>query len=195
MSTLDRAIEIATEAHAGVNDKIGKPYIDHPLRVMASVDSEPEKIAAALHDVVEDTDWTIEQLREEGFSEEVLTAVACLTKPESKDPDAYMSYLVGIRHNPIALKVKLADIGDNTSPARTKDLDSELRAKLAAKYEGALKILNREEIPLVFKCAKCGAEAGRLTAVPDEERIVVEGIICSYSTQSGWEGYRQHGRF
>ncbi|MDP7025242.1 MAG: HD domain-containing protein [Kiritimatiellia bacterium] len=189
MSTLDKAIKIATEAHAGDEDKIGVPYIEHPMRVMAKVDSEDEKTAAVLHDVVEDTDWTIEKLREEGFSETVLEAVACLTKPKDKDEYAYAGYLRKIRENPIALKVKLADISDNTDPERTRKLKPEDREKLAAKYEKALKMLTREEIPLIFKCAKCGAEAGRITAIPDEKRLVVEGIICDFSTQPDSERF------
>ena len=72
MSTLQRAIEIATEAHKGQFDKSGKDYIEHPLRVMEMGRSEQEKIVGVLHDVVEDTDWTFEMLAAEGFSEEII---------------------------------------------------------------------------------------------------------------------------
>ena len=74
MSTLERAIQIATEAHKGQLDKSGKDYIGHPLRVMEMGRSEQEKIVGVLHDVVEDTDWTFERLAAEGFSEEIIAA-------------------------------------------------------------------------------------------------------------------------
>ena len=80
MSNLQRAIEIATEAHKGQFDKSGKAYIGHPLRVMEMGKSEEEKIVGVLHDVIEDTDWTFEALAAEGFSEEVITALRCVTK-------------------------------------------------------------------------------------------------------------------
>lgn len=73
MSLLERAIEIAVTAHKGQVDKANKPYILHPLRLMFKMQSENEMIAAVLHDVVEDTDWTIEKLEDEGFSEEVIS--------------------------------------------------------------------------------------------------------------------------
>ena len=73
MTTLERAIAIATKAHAGQIDKAGEPYILHALRVMLAVETPEERTAAVLHDVVEDTDWTIEGLREEGFSDRVTT--------------------------------------------------------------------------------------------------------------------------
>lgn len=71
MGTLEDAIQIAAEAHKGQPDKAGAPYILHPLRMMMRMKSESEMITAILHDVVEDTDWTIEKLRKKGFSEEV----------------------------------------------------------------------------------------------------------------------------
>src|SRR6266699_1181216 len=83
MSHLERAIAIAVEAHRGQKDKNGAAYILHPLRVVARVNSEVEKIAAILHDVVEDTDWTLDRLRNEGFSAEVIQAIDCVTKREA----------------------------------------------------------------------------------------------------------------
>lgn len=80
MSTLERAIEIATEAHRGQFDKAGNDYIGHPLRVMAAGKTTEEKIVGVLHDVVEDTDWTFERLAAEGFSVEVIEALRCVTK-------------------------------------------------------------------------------------------------------------------
>lgn len=76
---LARAISIAHQAHAGQNDRYGAPYILHPLRVMARVQSTSEKIVAVLHDVVEDTDWTFDQLAAEGFSPEIIQALDSVT--------------------------------------------------------------------------------------------------------------------
>lgn len=73
MSTLSRAIQIATQAHEGQLDKSGKAYIGHPLRVMEMVTSENEKIVGVLHDLIEDTDWTFEMLEAEGFSAPTLS--------------------------------------------------------------------------------------------------------------------------
>lgn len=75
MSTLERAIEIATGAHRGQRDKAGHDYIGHPLRVMAAGKTPEEKIAGVLHDVVEDSDWTLEQLAAEGFAPEIIEAL------------------------------------------------------------------------------------------------------------------------
>jgi GTP diphosphokinase / guanosine-3',5'-bis(diphosphate) 3'-diphosphatase len=80
MSTLDRAIQIAVTAHAGQIDKGGEPYILHPLRVMLRMRNEEERIAAVLHDVVEDSDSTFESLIAEGFSPNVICALEALTK-------------------------------------------------------------------------------------------------------------------
>ena len=109
-SLLARAIEIAAAAHATQVDKGGAPYILHPLRMMLKQTTEAAKIAAVLHDVVEDTPWTLEKLRAEGFPDEVLDAVACLTKREGED---YADFITRAGTNPIARAVKLADLEDN----------------------------------------------------------------------------------
>ncbi len=115
MATIERAIEIAARAHAGQTDKDGQPYVFHPLRAMAAVEGADAKVAAVLHDVVEDTSVTLEDLRREGFSEPVLSAVDCLT--HRKD-ESYADYVVRCKANAVALPVKLADLKDNTRPER-----------------------------------------------------------------------------
>lgn len=110
MSTLDKAIHIAAQAHAGQKDQNGKPYILHPIRLMLNVDSDEEKVVAILHDVVEYSEWTLDGLREEGFSDEIITAVDCITR---RDNEPYMNYIERLRSNRIARKVKLADLEDN----------------------------------------------------------------------------------
>ena len=111
MSTLERAIEIATEAHRGQVDKCGCDYIGHPLRVMAAGKSLEEKIAGVLHDVVEDSDWTFEMLEAEGFSAEIIAALRCLTKLSANEP--YDKFITRIKGNPLAVAVKLNDLTDN----------------------------------------------------------------------------------
>ena len=110
MPTLENAISIAISAHQGQVDKAGKTYILHPLRLMFKMNSENEMIAAVLHDVVEDTNWTFEKLKVEGFGDEVLDALRLLTH-DKKVP--YKIYIEKIKSNRIALKVKLADLEDN----------------------------------------------------------------------------------
>ena len=116
---LDRAIELAKQHHEGQTDKAGKPYIEHPLRVMNQVESEEEKIVAVLHDIVEDTDISLDDLRNEGFSEKVVSAVECLTK---QDGENYDSYIERISFNPLAVKIKLADLEDNRDLTRLPEV-------------------------------------------------------------------------
>lgn len=115
MSTLERAIELAARAHAGQRDKGGHPYILHPLRVMQAVSSQAERIAAVLHDIVEDTAITFDDLLAEGFSVEVVDAVRALTKFDGETREQAARRIV---RNPIARAVKLADIADNMDLSR-----------------------------------------------------------------------------
>lgn len=116
--SLELAIAIALMAHAGQIDKAGAPYILHPLRVMLAQTSEAARIAGVLHDVVEDGDgWTLERLRAEGFSPEVVDAVDHLTKREEERND-YPAFVRRAAANPIARQVKLADLTDNCDLTR-----------------------------------------------------------------------------
>jgi (p)ppGpp synthase/HD superfamily hydrolase len=119
MADLQRAIEIAVLAHKGQFQKNGMPYVAHPLALMQAVSSIEAKIAAVLHDVVEDTDWTLEALRAEGFSVDVLEAIDCLTH---RVADAYADYIERIRENELAREVKLADLQDNMNIRRLPKL-------------------------------------------------------------------------
>lgn len=112
---LKKAIYLAEKAHQGQVDKGGQPYILHPKRVMERCKTEKEKIVAMLHDVIEDTEITAEDLRNEGFSAEVLEAVVCLTKKYGED---YMDYIERVCENKLAAKVKLADLTDNMDISR-----------------------------------------------------------------------------
>ena len=115
MPTLERAIQIAAQAHTGQLDKAGQPYILHPLRVMLRVEGEHERMAAVLHDVVEDSSFTLEQLAAEGFPALVIEAVAALTKLPGETRLAAASRAA---KNPIARKVKLADNAENMDLSR-----------------------------------------------------------------------------
>ena len=110
MATIGRAIEIAVEAHKGQKDKAGMPYVLHPLRLMFKMESNNEKIAALLHDVVEDSDWTLDDLKKEGFNSDVIEAVSLLTRDEKDSYDEFVQKTVS---NPISKNVKIADINDN----------------------------------------------------------------------------------
>lgn len=125
---LEKAILLAVEAHSGQRDKAGDPYILHPLRMMLTLDTPSEKIAAVLHDVVEDTEWTLEGLRREGFSEEVIDAVACLTK---QGDESYEAFVERAAQHPIARRVKLADVEDNMDVRRLDTLTNKDQDRLA----------------------------------------------------------------
>jgi (p)ppGpp synthase/HD superfamily hydrolase len=133
MTTLDRAIAIAAQAHQGQKDKSGVPYILHPIRMMVRMGSEIEMIAAVLHDVVEDSDWTLERLHEEGFSAEVLDVVDHLTHRES---ETYEAFVARAASHPIARKIKLADLEDNMDIRRLNDL-SDKQVQRLRKYHRA----------------------------------------------------------
>ena len=133
VATLEQAIELAVKHHKGQYDKGGKPYILHPLRLMMSVDTDDEKIVAVMHDLVEDTHITIAYLRTAGFSEKVLSALDCVTNRENED---YESFIERIAQNPLATKVKLADLEDNMDLSRIPE-PSKKDYKRIEKYKRA----------------------------------------------------------
>lgn len=115
MATLEKAVEIAARAHAGVKDKRGEPYLLHPLRVMLGVEDGDAQMVGVLHDVIEDTHVTLDDIRSEGFSESVLHALGLVT--HRKD-SSYADYVIACKGNPIARQVKLSDLRDNMSLTR-----------------------------------------------------------------------------
>lgn len=127
MSTLEKAIEIAARSHAGQVDKGGAPYILHPLRLMLAVSGAEERMAAVLHDVVEDTLVTPEDLRSDGFSEAVVSAVVALSKQKG---ETRMDAARRLAPNPIARAVKLADLRDNMDLSRLPNPTEKDRARL-----------------------------------------------------------------
>ncbi len=105
-----KAMKIAYKAHEGQYDAEGIPYIYHPARIGASFDTEAEVCVGLLHDVIEDSDVTLDYLKKEGFSEDVLEALALLTHSKGSD---YMEYVIALASNSIAREVKMADLKDN----------------------------------------------------------------------------------
>ena len=135
---LDRAKEIAKAAHEGQVDKAGKPYIEHPMRVMKMGKTVEEKITGVLHDVVEDSEWTFEMLEKEGIPKDVMDALRCVTKL-SEDED-YDHFISRVKTNPLAVKVKLNDLKDNMDITRLEEVTEKDLARLN-KYIRAYKQL------------------------------------------------------
>jgi len=133
-----KALEVATAAHDGYTDKVGVAYIQHPLAVAAAVEGTQEKIVALLHDVVEDTEVTLDDLRGHGFDEIIIAAVDAITKRKGEPLE---DYLARVKANPVALAVKFADIQHNMLPERHQKLSSETKKRLHVKYDHALRFL------------------------------------------------------
>lgn len=132
------ALGIAKEAHKGQKDKAGVDYIQHPIFVASLLDSEEGKAAALLHDVIEDSDFTLSDLLDRGIPNEVLRAVAVLTKSNHL---SYQQYLKRVKGNDLARKVKLADLRHNSDLSR---LQSPTKTDLerAEKYKAAIEYLS-----------------------------------------------------
>ena len=133
MPTLEDAIALAVEAHRGQRDKAGQTYILHPLRVMMRLETETERMVAVLHDVVEDSPWTLERLRGLGYPEEVLGALDCLTKREGETYEAFIERLLP---HPLARRVKRADLEDNMDVRRLPAVTAKDAERLA-RYRAA----------------------------------------------------------
>lgn len=134
MATLERAIQIAQEAHAGQVDKGGADYIGHPLRVMEMCETEEQKIVGVLHDVVEDSAWTFKMLEDEGFSVGIVESLKCLTK-QSKDEN-YDDFIRRVMKNELAMRVKVRDLEDNLDLSRLHDV-TDIDIQRGAKYYAA----------------------------------------------------------
>lgn len=140
MATLERAIEIAAAAHAYQTDKAGAPYILHPIRVMLRMNTANQMIVAVLHDVVEDSEWTFQSLRDEGFAPEVLEALEALTKLPG---ETRMEAARRAVKNSLARVVKLADNAENMDLTRIANPTEKDFARLK-EYEKVRKILLAE---------------------------------------------------
>jgi (p)ppGpp synthase/HD superfamily hydrolase len=168
MSTLQRAIEIATEAHKGQYDKAGNDYIGHPLRVMDMGRTEEEKIVGVLHDVVEDTEWTFAQLAAEGFSQEVIDALQCVTK--LSENENYDDFIERVKKNPLATAVKINDLSDNMDIRRLPYL-SDKDVKRLKKYLKAYKKLIGESVYSIYAARQEHPNAYNVWTAEDDEEL------------------------
>ncbi len=140
-ASLKKALELARRAHENQFDKAGMPYIGHPLFVSSLMETTPARAAALLHDVIEDSDITIEELRNEGFDEEVIAAVELLTK---KRDLPYEEYLSRLKTNEIAKAVKIGDLTHNSDISRIAS-PTEKDFKRIEKYKKALEFLIQKD--------------------------------------------------
>ena len=138
MDFIEKSLKIALEAHAGQKDKAGKAYILHPLRLMARMDSEIEMSVALLHDVIEDSDFTAEDLLNNGIPSNVVNAVQCLTRIQG---ETYAEFIDRVIKNKLAAKIKKADIEDNINVLRLNSVTSEDLERIT-KYHAAWHKLN-----------------------------------------------------
>ena len=116
---INKALIISFTAHKNQTDKNGIPYIYHPYHLAEQMDTEYEICTALLHDVIEDTNMTIQDLREEGFPDEIINAINVLTHRKNQP---YTKYINNIKQNELAKKVKLADLKHNSDSTRITSL-------------------------------------------------------------------------
>ena len=132
-----KSLYISYNAHKNQVDKSGMPYVFHPFHLAEQMDDEYSVCVALLHDVVEDTDITIEDLRVEGFPKEIINAIEMMTHNDSVP---YLDYVKIIKNNPIARKVKLADLKHNSDLSRLDKIDDKALERVE-KYKKAIGIL------------------------------------------------------
>ena len=140
MKLIETSLHIALRAYAGKTDKAGREYILHPLRVMAKMETDLERSAALLHDVIEDSEITAEDLLAAGIPAEVVEAVQFLTKRENEE---YQDFVARAKKNKLAANVKIADIEDNIDVLRLTSLDERDLARIK-KYHSAWRFLKGE---------------------------------------------------
>lgn len=188
---LEKAIIIAATAHQGQVDKAGEPYILHPIRVMLLGKTEDEKICGILHDVVEDTDITLESLKEEGFSDEILLALDALTKRHGESYDKFIERLL---KNEIACNVKLSDLSDNMDITRIKNPSQKDYERLEKYSKATNKILESVTKKDTLSAKPTDMEAIReWSKIPkDIQNRIVENVYCSTCGATTIVNYTMH---
>ena len=136
-----KALKISFDAHKNQVDKSGMPYVYHPFHLAEQMDDEISTCVALLHDVVEDTDTTLDELKSDGFPDEVIEALSLMTH---NDDVPYLDYVRAMKDNPIARKVKLADLAHNSDLSRLEIVDDKALERVN-KYKQAILILKRAE--------------------------------------------------
>ena len=139
-SLTKKAMQICFDVHKDQKDKSGMPYVFHPFHLAEQMQTEDEICTALLHDVLEDSEMTIRQLAEDGFSEDTLAALQLLTHDKNVP---YMDYIAALKDHPIACKVKLADLAHNSDTGRL-DVITDKDKKRLEKYRKAKKILEND---------------------------------------------------
>ena len=134
-----KALRLCFDAHINQTDKSGLPYVFHPFHLAEQMKTEGTTIVALLHDVVEDTDITLEDLKEKGFNKEIIDAIALMTHDDDTD---YMDYVREIKKNPIAKAVKLADLRHNSDLSRMDVIDEKVLSR-REKYIKAIELLEK----------------------------------------------------
>ncbi len=147
MPTIEEAIIWATEVHRGQVDKAGNPYILHPLRVMLRMTSAEARFVAILHDTIEDSEHTLDDLRALGYSETIIAAVDAITR---RDGETYEEFILRLKPNPLARAVKLADLLDNLDLRRANPVVAEKDAERLARYQRAWIELTRDNPPPLY---------------------------------------------
>ena len=132
-----KALKLCFEAHKDQVDKSGLPYVHHPFHLAEQMETEDTVIVALLHDVVEDTEYTLDDIRAMGFPEQVIEALSYMTHDDSVP---YMDYVAKIKENPIATTVKLADLRHNSDLTRLDVIDEKALGRVE-KYGRAIKLL------------------------------------------------------
>lgn len=136
---IDLAMRISVDVHAGQKDRYGEIYIFHPMRVMMKLYTVDDKCVAILHDVVEDSDWTVEDLSREGFPQNIIEAIDAVSKRED---EPYMEYIHRLASNEMAMRVKLADLEDNMDLRRVNDTIKKADLQRFQRYREAYTFLN-----------------------------------------------------
>ena len=136
-----KAMKLCFLAHKDQTDKSGLPYVFHPFHVAEQMPDEDTVVTALLHDVIEDTPYTLDDLRAMGFGEAVLEALSLMTHEKS---EPYMDYVARLRDNPIARTVKLADLRHNSDLSRLDVIDEKARER-AEKYKRAILLLSEQD--------------------------------------------------
>lgn len=161
----NRALKLCYEAHKDINDKGDMPYVFHPFHLAEQMETEDEICVALLHDVVEDTEKTLQDIVRAGFPPQVTDALALLTHD---DGSPYLDYVARLKGNPIAAKVKLADLRHNSTPGRLTGKESKEKVlSRMRKYLRAQAILTGGEADLENMCLYIIKDGCRICFTPD----------------------------
>ena len=160
---------IAYDAHKEQTDKNGLPYIFHPFHLAEQMDTEEEIIVALLHDVIEDSDATLDELRSYKFSEQVIGALSVLTHANDAP---YSRYILAIKYsgNPIAVKVKLADLRHNSDETRLDTVDEKARERIG-KYKKAIGVLSGTDDYWTYYFDDMSGAVVRMNVLCDTQRM------------------------